>query len=113
MRVVWIDFHNHDKDWVPDDCWDCEMWATVDVGDETGAASFQVHVCTHTAVTRLDDKRHCFLIDEYLGLQSLVDRLDKFISQTVHSIPGDPYRELGRVWLWEYGKYDQRGRLIG
>ncbi len=113
MRVVWLDFHDHNPDWLPDDPWDCEFWVTIDVGDETGSASFQIRVCTHTALARLTDKKHCFLIDEYLGPKSLIERLNRFIVEKTQSVTTDPYRELARIWWWEYGKYNERGHLIG
>ncbi len=113
MRVTWLDFHHHDKDWVPDEPWDCELWVTADIGDENGSWSFQIHVCTYTSLVRLSKPKHCFLVDEYLGPEQLTDRLNKFIAAITKSTPGDPYGELARIWLWEYGKYDQRGRLIG
>lgn len=112
MRVTWLDFHNHDKNWAPDDPWDCEFWVTADIGDEDGAVFFDIHVCTHTAAARLQSKTYCFFIEEYLGPQRLIDQLDKFIAERTRSVSGDPYWELGRIWRWEYGKYDQHGRLI-
>jgi len=113
MRVVWLDLHDHDDDWLPEDPWDCELWTTVDVGDDSGSASFQIHVCTPTSIARFPDKRHCFLIEEYLGPKPLIIRLDEFIAMKTDSAPGDPYWELAHVWRWECGKYDHHGHLIG
>ena len=112
MRVMWLDFNDLKQDWVPDEPWNCEFWVTVDVGDENGSVCFKVHVCTPATISRIENKRHCFLIDEYLDRKILTDQLDRFIAETTQFVSGDPYRELGRFWLWEYGRYDSRGHLL-
>jgi Immunity protein 8 len=113
MRVVHLDFHDAEgHEWHPEDPMDCEMWATVDVGDERGAASFQIHICTPLSIKRIDNQRQCFLIERYTGRADLISQLDRFIIEKTKGCTGDPYRALAHFWLWEYGRYDAREKFI-
>ena len=104
FHIVGIDFQTPEfHDWRPDDPFDCEIWATVNVGDDDGSAYYDVRVCTHKAFNRIEDKRYCFTIDEYRGVPDLIAQLSAFIVSRIPShLPGDPYQILARYWHWEY-----------
>jgi hypothetical protein len=104
FHVVSIDFDTPEfHDWQPDDPQDCEVWATVSVGDYRGTALFYVHICTPSSMPRIDNKRHCFTIKEFRGVPDLVERLNAFIEERIPAhAPGDPYYLLSKHWLWEY-----------
>jgi hypothetical protein len=106
FHVVTIDFRTPELlDWRPDDPRDCEVWATVSVGDDHGTGNFDVHICTPEAIRRIENKRYCFTIDEFHGVPDLVARLDAFIEERVPAhMPGDPFYHLSRYWLWEYAR---------
>ncbi len=50
-----------------------------------------------------DDKRNVFLIEEYVGIDKLVEELNDFIARIEEEAIGDPVHELATHWLWEYG----------
>ena len=100
-------------EWNPKDPLDCDVWATASVGDGKGSVLFQVHICTLASIKRVENKWHCFLIEQYFGTADLIARLDAFIAEKTRGYAGDPYRVLAALWRSEYGKYDKRGRLIG
>ena len=103
MHVVGIDFDTAQvSDWTPDDPLDCEVWANVNVGDERGAAYFQLHICTPQSIRRIADKRNAFVIDEFVGIPDLIARLDAFIEAKLKDVSGDPYQALAKYWRWEY-----------
>ena len=103
FHVVGIDLDTPESnDWHPHDPLDCEVWATAMIGDDRGAACFQLHICTPLSIRRIADKRHCFMIDEFVGVNELVQQLSDFIAAKVGNQPGDPYALLSKYWLWEY-----------
>ena len=104
MYVVSINFDTVEfSDWCPNAPYDCDVWATVNVGNENGAAYYQIHICTPISIKRLSSKRYCFMIDEFRGVDDLIDRLNDFIEQKANpATAGDPYQKLARHWKWEY-----------
>jgi hypothetical protein len=105
FHVVRIDFDTPDfHEWRPEDPFDCEVWATAAVGDDSGTAYFQLHICTPLSIRRIADKRYTFLIDEFRGVTDLVTQLNDFIEGKIAHRPGDPYQLLSKYWLWEYAK---------
>jgi Immunity protein 8 len=105
MRVVHIDFDTEEwSTWKPDDPTDCEVWATVMVGDENGTNYYQIHVCTPRSIRRIGDKRHCFMIDEFRGVDELVAKLNVFIESKAGAAV-DPFAALSKHWKWEYENY--------
>jgi hypothetical protein len=113
FKVMSLDFDTPEfREWNPADSLDCDVWATAGIGNERGTALFQIHICTAAAMRRIDDKRHCFVIDEYPGVAKLIAHLDEFIDEKTKGCTGDPYRLLAQVWRHEYAKYDARGQLI-
>jgi hypothetical protein len=115
FKVMDLDFDTPEfLEWSPGDPLDCEVWATASVGYEQGPGSvlFQIHICTPVSIKRLENQRHCFLIEQYAGKADLIARLDGFIAEKTKGCTGDPYRVLAKLWRSEYGKYDQRGGFI-
>ena len=105
MHVVGIDFDTPDShEWRPEDPFDCEVWATVAVGDDTGTSDFQLHICTPLSIRRVANKRYAFLIDEFRSVSDLVTQLNDFIDSKAANRPGDPFQLLAKHWLWEYAK---------
>ena len=104
LRV--IDLHFNDipdpASWFPEDSTDVAEWITITVGDESGGCNYQVHICTPTSIKHLSDKRACFMIDAWAGVDDLVRRLDAFIAQRTADGGDAPDRVLARYWLWEY-----------
>ena len=90
------------ENWSPEDPYDFEEWISITVGDEKGGSDFQLHVCTSISISRLDSKRHVFMIEKWGGVSQLINQLDNFI----HEIENDPTiildHELAKHWLWEY-----------
>jgi len=114
LRVTGLDFDTPEfLEWTPDDPLDCDVWATASIGDESGSALFQLHFCTAAAMKRIENKRHCFVIELFAGKADLIARLDAFIAERTRGCTSDPYRILAGLWLYEYGKYDERGHLVG
>jgi hypothetical protein len=114
LKVMGLDFAAPEfLEWNPEDPLDCDVWATASVGDGEGSVLFQVHICTPASIKRVENKRHCFLIEHYAGTADLIARLDAFIAEKTRGCTGDPYRVLAGLWRSEYGKYDKRGHLIG
>jgi hypothetical protein len=114
IKVRGLDFDTPEfVEWNPENPLDCDIWATATVGSEEGSALFQLHICTPASIKRIENKRHCFLIEQYAGKADLIARLDDFIVEKTKGCAGDPYRVLARLWRWEYGNYDERGQLIG
>jgi hypothetical protein len=111
--VIGLDFDTPEfLEWNPADPLDCEVWATANVGDESGGALFQIHICTSASIKRIENKRQCFVIDQYAGVPDLIARLDSFIAEKTKGCTGDPCWALARLWRYEYGKYDTRGQLV-
>jgi hypothetical protein len=100
-------------EWKPDDPFDCDVWATASIGDERSSVLFQIHICTAASIERIEKKRHCFVIEQFTGMADLIAHLDAFIAEKLRGCTGDPYRILARLWIYEYGKYDDRGNLVG
>jgi Immunity protein 8 len=114
LKVTGLDFDTAEfLEWNPTDPEDCEVWVTANVGNEKGGVLFQLHICTPVSIKRIENKRHCFLLEHYAGKADLISRLDDFILEKTSGCTGDPYHVLARLWRSEYGKYDKRGRLIG
>ena len=114
LKVRGVDFDTPESlDWNPDDPLDCNVWATASVGNEKGSVLFQIHICTAASMKRIENKRDCFMLQEWVGVPDLIERLDAFISEKTKGCTGDPYRVLARFWRSEYGKYDKRGHLNG
>lgn len=114
LKVRGVDFDTPEfLEWKPEDPLDCDVWATANVGDDRGGLLFQIHICTSAAMKRVENKRHCFVIEQFAGKADLIARLDAFIEEKTKGCAGDPYRVLAALWRYEYGKYDKRGNLIG
>lgn len=114
IRVMRLEFETPGyQEWNPDDPLDCAITVTANIGDESGACFFGIHVCTPASIKRMENKRWCFLIDEYAGEADLIRQLDQFIAEKLRGCTGDPFRVLGKLWWWEYGKYDSKGQLVG
>lgn len=113
LTVLGLDFDTPEHlEWHPDNPLDCDVWATANVGTEKGGGLFQIHLCTPVSIKRIENKRHCFLVEQYAGVPDLIVRLNSFIAGKTKGCTGDPYRVLARLWRHEYGKYDARGQLI-
>lgn len=105
FHVVSIDFDTPEwHDWRPSDSLDCEVWATATIGDDQGTSYYQLHICTPASIRRITDKRYCFMIDEFRGVEDLVKRMDEFIEAKISNKPGDPFELLAKHWHWEYSK---------
>ena len=113
LQVIGLDFDTPEfSEWNPNDPLDCEVWATANIGDEKGGALFQIHICTPASIKRVENKRQCFVIDQFAGVPDLIARLNSFIAEKTKCYTGDPYWLLARLWRYEYGNYDKRGQLI-
>lgn len=103
MHVFAYDFHDHPGGWEPDDAYDFEFWMTVNVGDGHAGCYYQVHVCTPMSMAAIENKRGCFLIDQWTGIAGLLKQLNDFIDRELSSsVVCDPYESLAKHWLWEY-----------
>jgi hypothetical protein len=114
LKVRGLDFDTPEfLEWKPEDPLDCDVWAHVEVGDERGGVLFQLHICTAESMKRIENKRYCFVIDQFVGKTDLIACLDSFIAEKTKGCTGDPYWALAKFWRCEYGKYDKRGQFIG
>ena len=60
-------------------------------------------VVFHSSIKAIEDKRGCFIVEEWLGFESLIAQMNDFIKSNINeATAGDPYRELGKHWYWEY-----------
>jgi hypothetical protein len=107
LRVIDFDFNDvaDVAGWSPDDPEDFDEWITVTVGDESGGSNYQVHLCTPASIRGIDDKRGCFLVSEWEGVDDLVVRLDEFILERTANSLDDPDHVLAKYWLWEYASW--------
>jgi Immunity protein 8 len=114
LKVRGLDFDTPEfLEWKPEDPLDCDVWVHVEIGDERGGVLFQLHICTAASMKRIENKRHCFVIDQFACKADLIARLDSFIAEKTKGCTTNPYYVLAKFWLYEYGKYDKRGHLIG
>ena len=114
LKVMGLDFDTPEfQEWRPDDTLDCDVWATASIGDERGSVLFQIHICTAASMRRIEKKRHCFVIEQFIGKADLIARLDAFIAEKIIGCSSDPCRILAKLWIYEYGQYDVRGNLVG
>jgi Immunity protein 8 len=114
LKVRGLDFDTPEfLEWKPEDPLDCDVWAHVEIGDERGGVLFQLHICTAASMKRIENKRHCFVIEQFAGKTDLIARLDSFIAEKTKGCTSDPFFVLAKFWRYEYGKYDKRGHLIG
>lgn len=113
LNVRGLDFDTPEfLDWNPENPLDCDVWATANIGTEEAGSLFHLHICTPASIRRIENKRHCFLIEHYTGKADLITRLNAFIAEKTNGRTEDPYWVLSRLWRWEYGKYDKRGQLV-
>ena len=111
FHVVAIDFDTPQRlDWCPEDPLDCDVWATAAIGDDRGTAYYELHICTPLSVRNFADKRHLFMIDEFRGIDDLVNQLDAFLEAKIGNKPGDPFQLLSKYWHWEYENYNRTRR---
>ena len=105
MEVINCSFNDvyDPENWSPDDLFDFEEWITVTVGDEKGGSNFQLHVCTPVSVSRLEPKRHIFMIDRWEGVPKLIEKLNDFIQRVEAETTSVLEHELAKHWAWEYG----------
>jgi hypothetical protein len=103
MHIFDYDLHDYDFDFQPDDIYDFEFWMTVNVGDGIAGNLYQVRICSPISIKRIQNKKGCFMVDQWEGLPRLVSQMNEFISEvTDKPSPDDPYVLLSRHWLWEY-----------
>lgn len=108
FHVVGIDFDTPEiTDWRPQDPLNCDVWATVDVGDDRGGSFYQLHICTPQSIGTIRDKQHCFMIAEFLNLDDLVMQLNAFLEANIGTTQGDPFFLLSKYWHWEYDKLNR------
>ncbi len=100
--------------WEPENPADVDEWIKILVGQREGEGHwFQVHVCTYHAMSSVIDKRYMFPIEYWVSVDDLIDKLDKFISDTLKADLdlendldyGIAMENLSKYWLWEYAKY--------
>jgi len=120
LRVTDFMFNDHTIDsykgyevWTPEDAENLNEWVQVLVGTEDGEGHwFQVHVCTYQAMPQLSKKEYLFPIPNWLSVQNLIEKLDKFISDTLPenlNLDNDldyglAMENLAKYWYWEYAK---------
>ncbi len=104
MEVINYSFHDvyDPENWQPEDVYDFEEWMMATVGDKDGGSDFQLHVCTPVSISRLESRRHVFMIEKWDGIPNLISKLNEFIQK----IESDPTvvleHELAKHWAWEY-----------
>jgi hypothetical protein len=103
MHIFDYDLHDYELDFQPADIYDFEFWMTVNVGDGIAGTLFQVHICSPISIKRIEDKKGCFIVDQWEGLQHLISQMNVFVGKvTDQNNTDDPYLILSRHWLWEY-----------
>ena len=102
MHIFDYDLHDHELDYQPDDIYDFDFWITVNVGDGVAGCLYQVHICTSLSIKQIQNKRGCFLVEEWEGLDLLIAKMNKFIKKVLEKNPSDdPNFVLSKYWLWE------------
>jgi hypothetical protein len=113
IKIKGLDFDTPESlEWNPIDPLDCDVWAHAVVGANEWSNLYQLHICSHAAMKRIDNKQHVFVIERYAGKEDLIARLNDFIVQKTSRSTSDGLVILTQFWRWEYGKYDKRGKLL-
>lgn len=121
LRIVDFMFNDHIFEstkeyefWKPDSLDQIDEWVQVLVGTEANNGHwFQIHICTHKAISDIKDKKNLFPISYWVSVDDLISKLDKFIddvvpkdlnleNETQYSIAMET---LSKYWFWEYGGY--------
>jgi hypothetical protein len=105
MHIFDYNLNDHDLDYQPNDLYDFDFWITVNVGDGVAGCLYQVYVCTPLSIKQIQNKKGCFVIDEWEGLDPLVAEMNEFIRMVLdENQSDDPYFVLSKYWLWEYSR---------
>lgn len=92
MYIFDYDLHDHELDYQPSDTYDFEFWITVNVGDGVAGCLYQVHICTPLSIKQITNKKGCFLIEEWEGLDLLIAKMNQFIEMVLDkNLPDDPF----------------------
>jgi len=103
MFIFYYDLHDYELDFQPADIYDFEFWMTVNVGDGTAGAYYQVHICTPMSINGIPEKQGCFMVDQWEGFPRLIAKMNGFIDKVQENPDSaDPYVRLGKHWVWEY-----------
>ncbi|WP_417386172.1 Imm8 family immunity protein [Gimesia sp.] len=103
LEVISFYFYDQEPDWVPPEPWDIHEMVSLTVGENGAGCNYEVQLCTRTALKRLTDKRHLFLLDEWISREDTIAKINQFIEETISkNLSEDPYQLLARYWLWEY-----------
>ncbi len=103
FEILSFYFHDQEPDWVPLEPWDIHEWATITIGENDAGFDYQIQLCTHTALKRVTDHRHLFLLDEWVSLEDTIAQINLYIEETISkNLSQDPHHLLARYWLWEY-----------
>lgn len=104
MKVINYTFHDVDdlEAWQPEDIYDFDQWMMATVGDENGGSDYQLHICTPVSISRLESKRHVFMIDRWEGIPELIQKLNEFIQSIEDGTTNVLEHELAKHWAWEY-----------
>ena len=106
LQVIDIDLHDRDIGWVPDDPYDIDEWATVNIGEYGAGNYYQIHLCTNTLISQIENKRHLFVLSEWVSIEKVIESINEFIEDKLtENIKEDPYIVLSRFWAWEYEGY--------
>ncbi len=93
--------------WEPVDKYDFNEWVKVLVGPESGGGHwYQVHICNHSALKRINDKKYIFTVSSWTNVGSLIEELEKYVNRLFPDGEDSPhnFQELSKHWLWEYAK---------
>ena len=106
LEILHFEFNDQEIDWFPTDPLDFEEWVTISVGEEQAGNYYQLQLCTNTSISRIDNKRNVFVIEEWVGLKNTIVDINEFIRKTLtENVKEDPYALLGKYWYWEYQNY--------
>jgi len=121
LRVTDFMFNDHALEsaaeydsWQPEDPCYLDEWVKVLVGQEDGEGHwFQVHLCTHASISRIDKKEYLFPVSYWESIDDLIVKLDKYIFDTLpnnlnlenENDYGLAMQNLSKHWHWEYANY--------
>ena len=96
--------HDPIEEWIPDDRSDVEFWCNIAIGidGENGSDNFQVHIATHKAVSRIENKDHLVVVPYYENWPQVLELLQSIVSQCGDVGWSGMSGQLSKHFYWEY-----------
>ena len=85
LKVLDIEINDRESTWQPEDPNDFDEWVTVNIGEKEAGNLYQIHLCTAISIRRLDVKRNLFMLEQWISLDDIIEKINVFIQETTES----------------------------